>query len=156
MRMQQQRVINNTPIITVPVVPCITNAPPFLQAQNPTAKHTLKDPGSAMHNKCTTIFTSTESNCKTYPQRHSVLALTGNTEQYTRRHTKDKQATYKYPCAAGVSNKTNRSHSSSRSPGGNSKPSATPYICTTGHKCFNHPRVGNGGYNIHILCTHPI
>ena len=41
--MQQQRVIDNTPIITVPVVPCITNAPPILQARNPTAKRTLKD-----------------------------------------------------------------------------------------------------------------
>jgi SOS-response transcriptional repressor LexA len=38
MHMQQQRVINNTPIITVPVVPRITNAPPILQARNPTAK----------------------------------------------------------------------------------------------------------------------
>ncbi len=42
-RMQQQRVIDNTPIITVPLVPRITNAPPILQARNPTAKHTLKE-----------------------------------------------------------------------------------------------------------------
>ncbi len=42
-RMQQQRVIDNTPIITVSLVPRITNAPPILQARNPTAKRTLKD-----------------------------------------------------------------------------------------------------------------
>ncbi len=42
-RMQQHRVIDNTPIITVQLVPRITNAPPILQARNPTAKHTLKD-----------------------------------------------------------------------------------------------------------------
>ena len=42
-RIQQQRVKDNTPIITVPLVPCITNAPPILQAQNPTAKRTLND-----------------------------------------------------------------------------------------------------------------
>ena len=42
-RMQQQRVIDNTPIITVLLVPRITNAPPILQAWNPTAKRTLKD-----------------------------------------------------------------------------------------------------------------
>ncbi len=41
--MQQQRVIDNTPIITVPMVPRITNAPPILQSRNPTAKRTLKD-----------------------------------------------------------------------------------------------------------------
>ncbi len=39
----QQRVIDNTPIITGPLVPRITNAPPILQARNPTAKRTLKD-----------------------------------------------------------------------------------------------------------------
>jgi hypothetical protein len=42
-RMQQQRVIDNTLIITVLLVPRITNAPPILQARNPTAKRTLKD-----------------------------------------------------------------------------------------------------------------
>ena len=41
-RLQQQRVIDNTPIITVLLVSHITNAPPILQAQNPTAKRTLK------------------------------------------------------------------------------------------------------------------
>ena len=43
MQMQQQRVIDNTPIITVLVVPHIMNVPPMLQARNPTAKRTLKD-----------------------------------------------------------------------------------------------------------------
>jgi hypothetical protein len=42
-RMQQQRVIDNTPIITVPMVPRITTVPPILQSRNPTAKRTLKD-----------------------------------------------------------------------------------------------------------------
>jgi hypothetical protein len=42
-QMQQQRVIDNTPIITAPLMPRITNAPPVLQARNPTAKRTLKD-----------------------------------------------------------------------------------------------------------------
>jgi hypothetical protein len=42
-QMQQQRVIDNTPIITVLLVPRITNAPPILQVRNPTAKRTLKD-----------------------------------------------------------------------------------------------------------------
>jgi hypothetical protein len=42
-QMQQQRVIDNTPIITVPMVPHITNAPPIFQSRNPTAKRTLKD-----------------------------------------------------------------------------------------------------------------
>jgi hypothetical protein len=41
--MQQQKVIDNTPIITVLLVPRITNAPPILQARNPTGKCTLKD-----------------------------------------------------------------------------------------------------------------
>ncbi len=39
-RMQQQRVIDETPILTIP---CITNAPPIMQSQNPTAKWALKD-----------------------------------------------------------------------------------------------------------------
>ena len=43
MQMQQQRVIDNTPIIAVLLVPCITNAQPILQARNPAAKRTLKD-----------------------------------------------------------------------------------------------------------------
>ena len=51
-QMQQQRVIENTPIITVPLVPCITNAPPILQARNPTAKCTLKD-SSRLHQQVT-------------------------------------------------------------------------------------------------------
>ncbi len=33
-RIQQQRVIDETPILTVP---CITNAPPIMKSQNPTA-----------------------------------------------------------------------------------------------------------------------
>ncbi len=41
--MQQQRVIDSMPIITVPTVPRITNAPPIFQSRNPTAKRTLKD-----------------------------------------------------------------------------------------------------------------
>jgi hypothetical protein len=40
---QQQRVIDKMPIITVPVVTCITDAPPILQSRNPTTKHTLRD-----------------------------------------------------------------------------------------------------------------
>ena len=42
-RMQQQRVIDSMPIITVPTVPRITNAQPILQSRNPTAKRTLKE-----------------------------------------------------------------------------------------------------------------
>ena len=41
--MQQQWVIDNTPIITIPLVPRITNVPPILQVRNPAAKRTLKD-----------------------------------------------------------------------------------------------------------------
>jgi hypothetical protein len=37
-RMQQQRVIDSMPIITVPTVPRITNALLILQSRNPTAK----------------------------------------------------------------------------------------------------------------------
>jgi hypothetical protein len=40
---QQQRVINKIPILTVPVVTRITDVPPILQSQNPTAKHALRD-----------------------------------------------------------------------------------------------------------------
>jgi hypothetical protein len=40
MRMQQQRVIEKTPILTVP---CITNAPPVMKSRNPTAKQALKN-----------------------------------------------------------------------------------------------------------------
>ncbi len=39
-RMQQQRLIDKTPILTVP---CITNAPPIMKLQNPTAKQALKN-----------------------------------------------------------------------------------------------------------------
>jgi hypothetical protein len=39
-RMQQQRVIEKTPILTISH---ITNAPPIMQSQNPTAKRALKD-----------------------------------------------------------------------------------------------------------------
>ncbi len=39
-RLQQQMVIDKTPILTVP---CITNAPPIMKAQNPTAKRVLKN-----------------------------------------------------------------------------------------------------------------
>jgi hypothetical protein len=39
-RMQQQRVIDKTPILTVP---CITNAPPIIKLQNPMAKWALKN-----------------------------------------------------------------------------------------------------------------
>jgi hypothetical protein len=39
-RMQQQRVIEETPILTIPR---ITNAPPIMQSQNPTTKRVLKD-----------------------------------------------------------------------------------------------------------------
>ncbi len=38
--MQQQRVIDKTPILTVP---CITNAPPIMKSQNPTAMWVLKN-----------------------------------------------------------------------------------------------------------------
>jgi hypothetical protein len=38
--MQQQRVIDKTPILTIPR---ITNAPPIMQSQNPMAKQALKD-----------------------------------------------------------------------------------------------------------------
>jgi hypothetical protein len=40
---QQQRVIDKTPIITVPVVTRIMDAPPILFSQNPIAKHALRD-----------------------------------------------------------------------------------------------------------------
>jgi hypothetical protein len=36
---EQQRVINNTPIITLP---CITNAPAIMKSRNPTAKRAIK------------------------------------------------------------------------------------------------------------------
>jgi hypothetical protein len=39
-RLQQQMVIDKTPILTVPR---ITNAPPIMKAQNPTAKWVLKN-----------------------------------------------------------------------------------------------------------------
>ncbi len=39
-RMQQQRVIDKAPILTIPR---ITNAPPIMQSRNPTAKRALKD-----------------------------------------------------------------------------------------------------------------
>jgi hypothetical protein len=39
-RENQQRVIDNTPILTVP---CITNAPAIMQSRNPTAKRMLKN-----------------------------------------------------------------------------------------------------------------
>jgi hypothetical protein len=39
-RIQQQRVIDKTPILTIP---CITNAPPIMQSRNPMAKWALKD-----------------------------------------------------------------------------------------------------------------
>jgi hypothetical protein len=39
-RIQQQRVIDKTPILTIPR---ITNAPPIMQSQNPTTKRALKD-----------------------------------------------------------------------------------------------------------------
>jgi hypothetical protein len=39
-RMQQQRVIEETPILTVP---CITNMPPIMKSRNPTAKRALKN-----------------------------------------------------------------------------------------------------------------
>jgi hypothetical protein len=38
-REEEQRVINNTPIITIPR---ITNAPPIMQARNPSSKRALK------------------------------------------------------------------------------------------------------------------
>jgi hypothetical protein len=40
---QQQRVINKILILTVPVVTHITDAPPILQSQNPTAKRAFRD-----------------------------------------------------------------------------------------------------------------
>ena len=39
MREEEQRVIGNTPIITLP---CITDTPPIMQARNPTSKRALK------------------------------------------------------------------------------------------------------------------
>ncbi len=39
-RLQQQMVIDETPILTVS---CITNAPPIMKARNPTAKRVLKN-----------------------------------------------------------------------------------------------------------------
>ncbi len=39
-RMQQLRVIDKTPILTIPL---ITNAPPIMQSRNPTTKRVLKD-----------------------------------------------------------------------------------------------------------------
>jgi hypothetical protein len=42
LREQQQRVINETPLVTVPVMTQITDAPPILQAQNPMAKRALR------------------------------------------------------------------------------------------------------------------
>jgi hypothetical protein len=39
MREQEQRVIDDTPILTIP---CITNAPAIMQSRNPTAKQALK------------------------------------------------------------------------------------------------------------------
>jgi hypothetical protein len=39
-RMQQQRVIDKTPILTIPRIP---NVPPIMQSRNPTAKWALKD-----------------------------------------------------------------------------------------------------------------
>ncbi len=39
MREQEQRVIDDTPILTIP---CITNAPAIMQSRNPTAKRALK------------------------------------------------------------------------------------------------------------------
>ena len=54
--MQQQKVIDNTPIIIVPLMPRITNAPPILQAWNPTAKRTLKDTPH-LHQRVTRINT---------------------------------------------------------------------------------------------------
>jgi hypothetical protein len=40
---QQQRVMNKMPILTVPVVTRITDAPPILQSRSPTAKCALRD-----------------------------------------------------------------------------------------------------------------
>jgi hypothetical protein len=42
LREQQQRVIDETPLVTVPVMTRIMDAPPILQAQNPTAKRALR------------------------------------------------------------------------------------------------------------------
>jgi hypothetical protein len=42
LRDQQQRVIDETPFVTVPVMTRITDMPPILQAQNPKAKHALR------------------------------------------------------------------------------------------------------------------
>jgi hypothetical protein len=38
----QQRVIDETPLVTVPVMTQIMDAPPILQAQNPMAKHAIR------------------------------------------------------------------------------------------------------------------
>ena len=84
--MQQQKVIDNTPIIIVPLMPRITNAPPILQAWNPTAKRTLKDT-LRLHQQVT--------------------------EQHSGRRTEDNQTTYTCPHTARARKEAHKNHTNS-------------------------------------------
>ena len=118
-RMQQQRVIDSMPIITVPTVPRITNAPPIFQSRNPTAKRTLK------------------------------RALTDNTEQHTGQRTKDKPTPNPRPCNPCVPLETSCGNTSSRSQGSCAEQEEAAHFCTTSNECTDHPRIGYGGHKVH-------
>ncbi len=129
-RMQQQRVIDSTPIITVPMVPHITNK--------------------------TTNFAIKKSYCKTYPQRHSVRALMSNTKQHTGRRTKDKQTPYPRPCNPCVPSETSCDYTDSRSQGSSAEQYEPAHFCSTSNDCSNHPQIGYSGHNVHANGTCPI
>ncbi len=124
-RMQQQRVINSMPIITVPTVPRITNAPPILQSQNPTAKRNLKET----------------------PRVHSWVTRNnppGGVPKLSRKPTRAPAIRVSHRTQAAVTQAPADRRQSSCA-----EQEEAAHFCTTSNECTDHPRIGYGRHNVH-------